>query len=120
MIREFHMADEAHVGYYVGLITSSFAVAQFATGNDTHTFNSAKEETQSGIRCRIGMPWGMLSDRIGRRPVILNGLFGAGLSVFLMGLSKSFLWALMARMLCGILVSSDCEMIRNSLVSSHV
>lgn len=47
----------------------------------------------------------MLSDRIGRRPVILQGLIGTIVSVLLFGLSKSFIWALLSRSLCGLLVS---------------
>lgn len=46
----------------------------------------------------------MLSDRIGRRPVILQGLFGTITSILLFGLSKSFVWALVSRSLCGLLV----------------
>lgn len=48
----------------------------------------------------------MLSDRIGRRPVILQGLVGTILSILLFGLSKSFVWALLSRSLCGLLVST--------------
>ncbi|KAI8143235.1 major facilitator superfamily domain-containing protein [Fennellomyces sp. T-0311] len=81
MVRDFNITDEKHVGYYVGLITSAFAVAQLLTG----------------------MPWGMLSDRIGRRPVILTGMVGTMTSILLLGLSKSFAWALISRSLCGIL-----------------
>jgi MFS family permease len=52
----------------------------------------------------IGIHWGMLSDRIGRRPVILQGLIGTITSILLFGLSKSFIWALLSRSLCGLLV----------------
>lgn len=51
-----------------------------------------------------GIHWGMLSDRIGRRPVILTGLTGTMMSIFLFGLSKSFAWAIISRALCGLLV----------------
>ncbi|KAL7316843.1 hypothetical protein PS15m_003279 [Mucor circinelloides] len=81
MIRDFNIADEKGVGYYVGLITSCFALAQLLTG----------------------IHWGMLSDRIGRRPVILQGLVGTITSILLFGLSKSFVWALLSRSLCGLL-----------------
>lgn len=50
----------------------------------------------------------MLSDRIGRRPVILQGLIGTIVSVLLFGLSKSFIWAILSRSLCGLLVSATC------------
>ncbi|MBF0182908.1 MAG: MFS transporter [Magnetococcales bacterium] len=47
--------------------------------------------------------WGRLSDRIGRRPVLLIGLFGSSFSYLLYGLASS-LWLLMlARALAGIM-----------------
>jgi MFS family permease len=47
--------------------------------------------------------WSRLSDRIGRKPVLLIGLFGLTISMLFVGLSKSF-WALvLSRMLCGAL-----------------
>jgi len=36
------------------------------------------------------LQWGRLSDRIGRRPVLLTGLFGLGLSMICFGLSHTF------------------------------
>lgn len=55
----------------------------------------------------LGIPWGMLSDRVGRRPILLNGLFGTMIGILMFGLSKSFYWALFCRSLCGLLVSCD-------------
>ncbi|CDH55440.1 member of major facilitator superfamilymultidrug-dha1 sub-family [Lichtheimia corymbifera JMRC:FSU:9682] len=81
MIRDFDITEEKNVGYYAGMITSAFAMAQLMTG----------------------ISWGMLSDRIGRRPVILMGTAGAMTSILLFGLSKSFAWALISRSLCGLL-----------------
>lgn len=50
--------------------------------------------------------WGRLSDRIGRRPVLLIGLSGYGLTFFLLGLSHN-LWLLIAvRALSGIVSSA--------------
>lgn len=47
--------------------------------------------------------WGTLSDRIGRKPVLLLGLFGVACSALLFGLSRTFLWAVLARALAGAL-----------------
>lgn len=43
--------------------------------------------------------WGRLSDRIGRKPVILSGLFGVSSTLVRFGLSRNFYWALLARAL---------------------
>ena len=42
------------------------------------------------------LQWSRLSDRIGRKPVILIGLFGTTLSMLAFGLSRTF-WALIVR-----------------------
>lgn len=50
--------------------------------------------------------WGSLSDRIGRKPVLLVGVFGGGLTVLMFGLA-SRLWMLFAaRLLSGLLASA--------------
>lgn len=51
------------------------------------------------------MPWGSLSDRIGRKPVVLFGLASTIIGVFLFGLSKSFAWALATKIFSGLFVS---------------
>ncbi|KAI8074525.1 major facilitator superfamily domain-containing protein [Gongronella butleri] len=81
MVRDFHISKEEDVGYYVGFITASFAFCQLLTG----------------------IHWGSLSDRIGRRPVIIMGMCGTIISILLFGLSKSYMWALLSRSLCGLL-----------------
>ncbi|OCF54197.1 hypothetical protein L486_08394 [Kwoniella mangroviensis CBS 10435] len=43
--------------------------------------------------------WGKLSDRIGRKPVILGGLCGVAVTHTLFGMSQSFWWAMIARFL---------------------
>ena len=47
--------------------------------------------------------WGFISDRIGRRPVMLVSTLGTGLSCVLFGFSKFYWWALIARSLFGAL-----------------
>lgn len=49
--------------------------------------------------------WGRVSDRIGRKPVIMVGIFGLALSFFLMALSSS-LWMLFAARVIGGFFSS--------------
>ncbi|KAJ7716468.1 major facilitator superfamily domain-containing protein [Mycena maculata] len=49
------------------------------------------------------LQWSRASDHFGRKPILLIGLFGTGLSIFCFGLSRTF-WALVAsRCLCGLL-----------------
>jgi len=45
--------------------------------------------------------WGRLSDRIGRRPVLLMTIAGTALSLLLLGLAPSLTWVLIARALAG-------------------
>ncbi|MBS4194136.1 MFS transporter [Lederbergia citri] len=49
--------------------------------------------------------WGRISDRIGRKPVIMIGIFGLSVSFFLMGLSSQ-LWMLFAARIIGGFLSS--------------
>ncbi|KPK63170.1 MAG: hypothetical protein AMS21_06870 [Gemmatimonas sp. SG8_38_2] len=50
----------------------------------------------------FGPVWGRLSDRIGRRPVLLLGLVGSGLSYLLFGLATNLTWLFASRLLQGI------------------
>ena len=50
--------------------------------------------------------WGGLSDRYGRKRILLLGVFGNALSLFLMGLASSYWTLLAARSLAGILSSA--------------
>ncbi|KAH7926034.1 MFS general substrate transporter [Leucogyrophana mollusca] len=83
LVRELNITggDEAKVGYYVGLIESIF----FAT------------EALTVLR------WSRLSDRIGRKPVILIGLFGLCVSMLAFGLSRTFWTLVLSRCICGML-----------------
>ncbi|WVQ94823.1 hypothetical protein IAU59_001906 [Kwoniella sp. CBS 9459] len=54
--------------------------------------------------------WGKLSDRIGRKPVILGGLCGVAVTHTLFGLSQSFWWAMAARFLSGALCGNASVM----------
>lgn len=50
--------------------------------------------------------WGRLSDRIGRKPVMLIGIFGYFVSFFLQGISQNILQLTLARVLAGLLSSA--------------
>ncbi|KAJ1916115.1 hypothetical protein IWQ60_008217 [Tieghemiomyces parasiticus] len=80
MVQDFHVTDDPRdVAFYVGLLASTFSFAQLTTG----------------------MPWGMVSDRIGRRPVILTGAMATIACSVLFGLSPSLRWAILVRLVWG-------------------
>lgn len=82
MIRDFNITeDESEISFYAGLVTSAFTFAEFSTG----------------------VWWGRLSDKIGRKPVLLTGMAGTGLSVIIFGFAPNLAVALVARALGGIL-----------------
>lgn len=62
----------------------------------------------------VGIPWGLLSDRVGRRPVILGGLAGTCVSLLLFGLSTSLPWAIVTRCMCGLL-SGNVGVIKSAM-----
>ena len=82
MIKDFGITkDESQISVYSGMITSAFAFAEFSSG----------------------VMWGKLSDRIGRKPVLLTGLAGTALSMLIFGFAPNLPVALLARALGGLL-----------------
>ncbi|KAG1751151.1 major facilitator superfamily domain-containing protein [Suillus lakei] len=83
LIRETDITggDDAAVGYYVGVIDSLFYLAQALTV----------------------LSWSRLSDRIGRKPVLLVGLSGACISMICFGLSTTFWSLVISRCMWGVL-----------------
>ncbi|EGN99216.1 hypothetical protein SERLA73DRAFT_55143 [Serpula lacrymans var. lacrymans S7.3] len=63
--------DERKTGYFAGLIESLFYATEAITV----------------------LQWGRVSDRMGRKPILLVGLFGLTLSILSFGVSKSY-WTL--------------------------
>lgn len=82
MVKDFGMTeDNAKISLYAGMVTSAFTFAEFSTG----------------------MLWGRLSDKVGRKPILLMGLVGTALSVLVFGFAPSLPVALLARALGGLL-----------------
>jgi len=82
MIQDFDVAkDQVEISVYAGMVTSAFAFAEFSSG----------------------VAWGRLSDRIGRKPVLLTGLAGTALSMLIFGFAPNLKVALLARALGGLL-----------------
>jgi len=73
--------DETQVGYYVGLMQSIFFATQALTV----------------------LHWSRLSDHLGRKPIIMTGLFGLSLSMYSFGLSRTYWGAVVSRSLNGAL-----------------
>lgn len=82
MVKDFGIAkNDQQIAVYAGMVTSAFAFAEFSAG----------------------VFWGRLSDRIGRKPVLLTGLGGTALSMIIFGFAPNLQVALLARALGGLL-----------------
>lgn len=57
--------------------------------------------THAALQFVFSPVWGRLSDRIGRRPVMLFSIFGTSISMVILGLADSFEGLLLARILSG-------------------
>ncbi|KAH6716778.1 MFS multidrug transporter-like protein [Leptodontidium sp. 2 PMI_412] len=81
LVKKFHVGDENDASFYAGLLISAFALAESMTG----------------------MWWGSLSDRVGRKPVLLAGCAGTMLSMIMVGFSSNIWTALAGRAIGGFL-----------------
>ena len=81
MIQDFHVGDRSNASFYAGIFISAFAFAESLTG----------------------FLWGGLSDRVGRKPVLLVGCVGTLISLIVVGFSNSFWLALTGRTIGGLL-----------------
>ncbi|OZJ03734.1 hypothetical protein BZG36_04148 [Bifiguratus adelaidae] len=82
MVRDFGVTeDDKGIGFYAGTIASAYFMAQFLTS----------------------ILWGLLSDRFGRKPVLLCGLLGNTITMIMFGMSKTLAFAVLSRCLCGAL-----------------
>jgi MFS family permease len=80
MAASFPEVDQSQVGIYVGTIASAFALAQFATN----------------------FFWGWLSDRIGRKPVILTGTLLTAACLIAFGFCRTLWQAILVQALMGL------------------
>lgn len=80
MTETFPEVKDGQVGLYVGLIASAFALAQFTTN----------------------FFWGLLSDRIGRKPVIVFGTLMSSVGFLAFGFSTRFPYAILAQIFLGL------------------
>ena len=81
MVKTFHVGEPSDASFWAGILISAFAFSESLTG----------------------MLWGTLSDRIGRKPVLLMGCGGTMLSLLIVGFSTRFWMALLGRVLGGVL-----------------
>lgn len=84
LIKEITGGDAAVAGRYYGWITASYALMQFF----------------------FAPILGALSDRFGRRPVILLSLLGLGLDYVILGFANSMAWLFIGRIVAGIMGAS--------------
>ncbi|KAH9242571.1 hypothetical protein K456DRAFT_1767221 [Colletotrichum gloeosporioides 23] len=97
MVRDLGVEDK-EAPFYAGLLVSAYAVAEALTS----------------------MGWGALSDRVGRKPVVLFGLVGVATSSLIFGLAKTYWVALLARFIGGslngnvsVMQTMVAEMVKN-------
>ncbi|KAK0714857.1 major facilitator superfamily domain-containing protein [Lasiosphaeris hirsuta] len=81
LIKRFKIGDEDDASFYAGLLISSFSLAE----------------------ALMGMYWGGLSDRIGRKPVLLLGCVGTMFSMVMVGFAPNIWVALAGRAIGGFL-----------------
>ncbi|EMD60836.1 hypothetical protein GGP41_009790 [Bipolaris sorokiniana] len=81
LVSNFHICTETNAPFFAGLLISAFSLAEACSG----------------------MYWGGVSDRIGRKPVVILGCIGTMSSLLLVGLAPNFWVALAGRIIGGAL-----------------
>jgi MFS family permease len=81
LVQNYHVGSEANAPFFAGILISAFSLAEACSG----------------------MYWGGVSDRVGRKPVLLFGCMGTVCSLLVVGLAPNFWVALLGRILGGLL-----------------
>ncbi|AEO60613.1 hypothetical protein MYCTH_85648 [Thermothelomyces thermophilus ATCC 42464] len=81
LIKRFQVGNEDDASFYAGLLISAFSLAE----------------------ALMGMYWGSLSDRVGRKPVLLLGCIGTMFSMIVVGIAQNIWIALVGRTVGGLL-----------------
>lgn len=80
-VKNYNIGSGNDASFYAGVLISAFALSESLTG----------------------MFWGALSDRVGRKPILLVGCTGTIISMLMVGVSNNFWFALVGRSLGGLL-----------------
>ncbi|KAF2097575.1 MFS general substrate transporter [Rhizodiscina lignyota] len=80
-VLHYEIGDKSDAAFYAGVLIAAFAFAEALTG----------------------IYWGSVSDRVGRKPVLLFGCAGTLLSLLVVGFASNFWVALFGRLLGGML-----------------
>lgn len=82
MIQHYNMtSDRTKVGYYAGILASSYSLAALLSS----------------------LMWGRLSDRLGRRPILLWGMLATSITTVCFGFCENYAAAVCVRFLQGLL-----------------
>lgn len=84
LVKRFVGGETALAGRYVGVIAASYALMQFF----------------------FAPLLGALSDRFGRRPILLVSLFGLGIDYLIQGFAPTIGWLFVGRLLAGVMGAS--------------